>query len=327
MQNSTHVSGRVSLVMDSKRPLAEGPIWDDIAQHLLYIDIVRGKILIYRPRDESHVEFHLRGMVGTIVPVKNACGALTDRVLAAMQRGICLVSIKDGKVLEWLGNPKEEQHKFGNRYNDGKCDPAGRLLCGTMDVFCEPGQGAVYSIEATAASTSQESGTRFRQVISSANIPNGIAWSKDGKTMFWTDTTSVPKRIDAWDYDASSGQMKNRRAAVYFTTDGFPDGFTIDSKDRLWVAKWGGSCIECYDPQLGADAPPLHSFQLPASQVTACAFGGPNLDQLYVTTARCGLSRQQQEEQPLAGGLFRIDFTGTDIRGVPASRYQIGLHI
>jgi sugar lactone lactonase YvrE len=100
---------------------------------------------------------------------------------------------------------------------------------------------------------------------------------------------------------------------------GYPDGCAIDSEDRIWVAKWDGHCVECYDSKTGAL---VESYDIPAAQVTACAFGGPDLDQLFVTTASCGLSDERAAQQPLAGGLFVIDLKGTGVTGVRAVSFK-----
>jgi sugar lactone lactonase YvrE len=304
-RENTFTKGRVSLVWNAKRiSLGEGPIWDSEQQRLLWIDITKSKIHIFK--DGSNRTVDLRQMPGTIVPRAGH----PDQAVVAMHRGVGIVSLADGKVVKWFGNPPDEVQRFNNRFNDGKCDPAGRLWAGTMDLRCEGDNGALYCMKKDGS---------FYKAVSNAKCPNGIVWSKDKSTMYWIDTTSMPLRIDAFDYDDATGEVSNRRKAVDMSSRGYPDGCTIDDQDRIYVAKWGGFCIECYDAKANKL---IDTYDIPVAQVTACAFGGPNLDQLYVTTASCGLSDEEDAAQPLAGGLFMIDLAGTGIRGVPATPFR-----
>ena len=171
-----------------------------------------------------------------------------------------------------------------------------------MDLFCSDNQGALYSVGL---------GGTISQKASPANTPSGAVWSANGTQLDWIDTSQQPLRIDKFDYDVDTASITNRRLAVKMSEKGYPDGCAIDNQDRIWVAKWGGWCVECYDPHLGCGEEALiYRYGLPVEQVTACAFGGPDLDQLYVTTASCGLSPQQKKQQPLAGNLFAINLKG-----------------
>jgi sugar lactone lactonase YvrE len=132
--------------------------------------------------------------------------------------------------------------------------------------------------------------------------------------MYYIDTPT--QKIDAFDYDISTGTISNRRTAVAMPEDfGAPDGMTIDADGNLWVAFWGKSCVRCIDPSSGRVR---HSVRLPVSNVTACAFGGEKLDELYITTARESLGEQALAEQPAAGGLFRAH---PGVKGVQAFEY------
>jgi sugar lactone lactonase YvrE len=141
-------------------------------------------------------------------------------------------------------------------------------------------------------------------------IPNGILWNADATTMYHID--SPTRRIDAWDFDYATGAIKNRRPLYRVTQEGaFPDGMAKDVEGKIWLALWGGWGVVRIDPETGEE---LARLDLPVSQVSACAFGGPNLDELYITSARKNLSEEVLEKQPHAGSLFRarLGVTGTE---------------
>ena len=145
-------------------------------------------------------------------------------------------------------------------------------------------------------------------------IANGMGWSPDGKTMYLTDTRR--HLIYAYDFDGATGSISNRRNFVQVPVDdGFPDGLTVDSKGFVWSARWAGSCIVRYDP----DGKLERKVELPASHVTCCAFGGPDLTDLYITTAWNEMSDEEHAREPLAGDLFRLR---TGIKGVAQPKFQ-----
>lgn len=308
--------GNVSLCLGKPehfRALGEGATWDHAQQRLLWIDIIRCKIFVYHPKTGENREVDVRQYPGTIVLRRDQ----PDHVIAALHRGIGVVDISAGhdagKVVQWLGYPREEQDNYTARFNDGKCDPAGRFWVGTMDLSCDAGKGALYCVQGHA------SHANIQCKVRPANIPNGIVWNRKGDTMYWIDTSQEPLRIDAFDYDLQSGTISNRRIAVNTGDRGYPDGCAIDEDDNIWVAKWAGWCVECYDPRANKL---LHRIELPVEQVTSCTFGGEQLDQLYITTAYCGLSAEAKRQQPLAGGLFVADLSGLAIKGMPAYSYS-----
>lgn len=134
---------------------------------------------------------------------------------------------------------------------------------------------------------------------------------------------SPTKTVCAFDFDPASGEISNRRPCITTPDDmGVPDGCTIDSDDKIWIAHWGGSCVAQYCPVNNVC---LQVVPMPVSQVTSCAFGGPSLDQLYVTTASCGLSQEQLEAEPLAGCLFKLDLSSIGVKGVKAHSFDFNL--
>jgi sugar lactone lactonase YvrE len=151
-------------------------------------------------------------------------------------------------------------------------------------------------------------------MLEQVSVSNGIVWDADCTSMYYVDTPT--RRVDRFDYDHKTGQIGNRSVAVRIPAEmGYPDGMTIDSEGMLWVCLWQGSKVSRWDPETGKL---LQTVDLPASNVTSCAFGGEDLDQLYITTARITIDEEQLKEQPLAGGLFRAD---VGVTGVPAFEF------
>ena len=140
-----------------------------------------------------------------------------------------------------------------------------------------------------------------RRVLTDITVSNGMAWSPDASTFYFID--SPTRKIRAFDYERATGEISNERVAVEVPKSmGAPDGMTIDENGNLWVALWGGRKVACWDP---GSARLEATIDVRADQVSSCAFGGPNLDELYITTAREGLDEDRLRTQPLAGGLFR----------------------
>jgi sugar lactone lactonase YvrE len=180
------------------------------------------------------------------------------------------------------------------RFNDGKCDPAGRLWAGTMELQGEPEMGALYRLDPDR---------RVHQILDRVTISNGLAWSHDRRRMYYIDTPTFT--IDAFDYDLTTGHITNRRVAATVPKDfGYPDGMTIDGEDMLWVAHFGGGRVTRWKPATGQL---LDQIRVPTKNVTSCAFGGAKLDQLYITTARVALQPSELANEPQAGGLFIVE--------------------
>jgi sugar lactone lactonase YvrE len=195
-----------------------------------------------------------------------------------------------------------EQDLPGNRFNDGKCDPAGRFWAGTLALDGTPKVASLYRIDADLS---------VHKMLGEVSCSNGIVWTLDGQTMYYIDT--FLRRVDAFDYEYQTGEISGRRVAFEIPSEmGFPDGSTLDSEGMLWVALWQGGAVSRWNPETGEL---LQVVKVPAPNVTSCAFGGPNLDRLYITTARNGMSDQALAEHPLAGGVFFADVSAT---GLPA---------
>jgi sugar lactone lactonase YvrE len=287
---------QAELVFRAEALIGEGALWDSQSATLLWIDIPAGEIHRFNPSDNSNrLVASLGQYIGTVVQRRGG-GLLT-----AAQRGFFFVEEQTGAITPILD---PEAHLPRTRFNDGKCDPSGRLWAGTMDIDCITRYaGSLYRLDDEL---------RCERMLSNVSISNGIVWSPDKATMYFADTpTGV---VDAFDYDDRTGSISNRRTVVRIA-DGGPDGMTIDRDGNLWVAQWGGWQVGCYDPFTGRK---LEEVRVPASQVASCAFGGKEMDELYITTARNGIVGEELQKQPLAGSLFRVK---PGVRGLEAYHF------
>jgi sugar lactone lactonase YvrE len=230
--------------------------------------------------------------------------------VALRERGGLVLAVRDGFAVLDPGASgtrlvaEVETDEPRTRMNDGKCDAAGRFWAGTMDEEERAPLGSLYRLETDGT---------VRRMLSGLVISNGLGWSPDGLTMYHVDTPA--RRVDAYDFDLASGAIANRRTVFAFEPGaGDPDGLTVDAEGFLWVALWGGSAVRRYSPGGRLDA----VVEIPARQVTSCTFGGPDLDELYVTTARRGHGPSQLASEPAAGGIFRAR---PSVTGRPAHRF------
>lgn len=285
------MSDTAELILDARSILGEGAIWDEKNQVLYWVDIDPGLVHIYDPATRKDRTLHVGQPVGTVVP--RASGGL----MLAVRNGFMSLDIETGRtalVAVPLGHNPE------NRFNDGKCDPAGRFWAGTMETPAR--KGALFRLDRDLS---------VRQMVDGVGCSNGPAWSLDKKAMYYTD--SMTKKIDAFDYDLMTGAISNRRTVVSVAEEhGLPDGMTVDAEGKLWVAHWDGWCVCRWDPDRGKL---LQKVRLPAARPTSCAFGGPSLDNLYITTATTELEAAALAKQPEAGGLFRFK---PGVHGLPA---------
>ena len=283
--------GTVELVLDAKAPLGEGAIWEPDKKVLYWVDIDGFKVHVYDPVANKDREYGVGKSVGTVVPRKS--GGL----MLAVKDGFAEMDLDTGSV-KVVARP--DDHPDAARFNDGKCDPSGRFWAGTMGLG--QGKGVLYRLDADLS---------IHRMLDNLTTPNGIVWSHDKKTMYYIDTRAG--EVWAFDYDNATGAITNKRTAVKIPKGvGGPDGMTIDSSGMLWVAHWGGWGVYRWDPNTGKL---LDTIKVPAEQVSSCAFGGQDLDILYITTARTGVTGARLESQPLAGGLFCVK---PGAKGVPA---------
>lgn len=277
--------------------LGEGPTWDDQRKVLYMVDITSQQILEYDPQEETVHKIALGQMIGALVPRQK--GGL----LLALQHGFHSYDTHSGKLTA-IHDP--EEHLPGNRFNDGKCDPAGRFWAGTLSLTGESNKAALYRVDKDLS---------VSRMVESVSCSNGLAWSLDGRTLYYIDTPT--KLVNAFDYEVATGSISNRRTVIRFEqSKGVPDGMTIDEEGMLWIAHWGGAQVSRWNPETGEQ---LGSLALPVPLVTSCTFGGTDLDELYITTAREGMSEEELRKYPLSGCLFR---TKPGVKGRKAVMFQ-----
>ena len=258
--------------------LGECPIWDAARGELNFVDIVPGTLYRLTADDRAEVVYELGDTLAAALPVADG-----SRLLVA-QSGFHRLS-DDGQsslVLDALTG------KGAVRFNDSKCDPAGRCFAGTLSLDGAPAAGSLYRLEP---------GPQATAVVSGVGLSNGLDWSPDGSTFYFIDTLSG--EIGAWDYDIRDGRLGTRRVVVG-AEPGTPDGMCTDDAGALWVAFWGRSVLRRFTPDGALDT----IVELPVANVTSCAFGGPAGEVLYITTAT---GMPAGEEAPrLAGDLFAV---------------------
>lgn len=259
--------------------LGEGPVWVARDGLLYWIDIHGRRLLAWSPETGLGHEWPVALRLSALAP--RAQGGF----IAGTDRGI--VRFTEASQLESLA--ELEPHLPGNRCNDGKIDSHGRFWIGTMDDAEQARAGALYRLEADLT---------WRKMADGCMIPNGPTFSPDGHWLYHTD--SADRTIYRFAL-ADDGNLGPREAFLRFdAAHGYPDGMTTDSEGCLWVAFWDGWCIRRFSP----DGEHLEEVDLPVQRPTSCAFGGPALDTLFVTSARVGLTEEALARQPDAGSLF-----------------------
>jgi len=280
------------IIHDAAALLGEGPAWDAKTDTLYWVDILENRVHFHRNGEDGFIQ--LDEMPGCLAPCKEGT------LLVAARASILRLNPATAKqtILASVTEPAN------NRFNDGKCDPAGRFLAGSMNMDEKTPSGALYSFE----------GTQVTRLLEGIRISNGLAWSPDYKTFYYIDTPT--REVKAFDYDLSTGQIANSRVIITVPKSlGWPDGMTSDMEDNLWIAMWGGAQVTRWNPRTGQL---LEQIPLPAKNVTSCIFGGDNLDDLYITSARVGLDDADLAAYRHSGGLMRVK---TEVQGMPTFEF------
>lgn len=272
---------QAELLLDAQAALGEGPAWDAKTHTLYWVDILGKRI--HASTDGRDDFLQLDEFVGCVAPRRE--GGL----VAALHASFVTLDGR-GDQRAFLASVSEPAT---NRFNDGKCDPAGRFLAGTMDMEEKAASGNLYSLISNSSP---------RLLISGVRISNGLAWSPDYKIFYYIDTPT--RQVRAFDYDLDTGDISNPRVVVEVPASmGWPDGMTSDMEGRLWIALWGGARVSRWDPATGRLEAEV---AVPALQTSSCVFGGPRRNILFVTSARHGLDESALAKYPWSGGVFQI---------------------
>ena len=266
----------------------EGPVWSERWGGLRWVDMFAGDVLSLA--DDGGIDRHHVGTIAAVLRPRHRGGAVIG-----VERGFALEEA-DGTLWR-LDELWSDTHV---RMNEGGCDPDGRFYCGSMAYDHRTGAGALYRLDPDGS---------VRVVLENVTISNGLEWSPDGSRAYYND--SPTQRIDVFDYEVESGLSGRRTFAKVPAEVGLPDGLTVDEEGGVWVALYGGGSVRRYTPDSMLD----EVIEVPAKQVTACTFGGRDLDQLFITTSREDL---KPSEDPLAGSLFR---TAVGVAGMPVREF------
>jgi sugar lactone lactonase YvrE len=272
---------KVTPVAEVGADVGEGPSWHARTGTLLFVDVSPGLIYRLDPTSGSLDKTSVGQEVGAVIP--RAQGGL----VVAMRDGIGFLA--DGGDAVRIFAPIEGDDP-GNRMNDAKCDPQGRLWAGTMAFDFSAGAASLYRVDADHSVT---------RVLPGLTISNGMGWSPDGNTMYFIDSANYA--VDAYRFDAETGGLgPSDRVVTVAQSEGMPDGLTIDAEGNIWVALFYGGEVRCYRP----DGVLQGTIRLPVKQPTSVCFGGPDLGDLYITSAAYALDADALREQPLAGATF-----------------------
>lgn len=283
------------VVAPAAAELGERPVWDDMAERLVWVDILAGQVRSFRPGGGDTVLAQLGASVGA-VGLRRGGG-----YVAAAADGFHLLEADGSQAAAVRRAPWDPD---AIRANDGAVDPAGRFWAGTVALDERPGAGTLYRLEPDG---------KIVTVLDSVTESNGLAWSPDGRILYYVDSGEVPSRIRSFEFDVDRGEVGRERELVAFGPDeGVPDGLVVDEAGCVWVAMWGGGEVRRFT----ASGEHIATLLVPVSQPTCPGFGGADLADLYVTTAWLGSVLATRE--PEAGHLFR---TRPGVRGLPAHRY------
>ncbi len=291
----SHAAERdVRCVIPQSAFLAESPHWLGDGRSLLWVDILAPSVNVSNLATGDTRTTPLGELVGVVVP------RTSGGFIAATQSGFRTLDLPGGEM-QPIAAPL---HMSGRRFNDGKCDAAGRLWAGTLAIDAAPERGALYRLDTHGVLDEIESGF---------HICNGLGWSPDNTRFYLAD--SGRRTIYVYDYDLDTGTVTNKQVFARFAdADGMPDGLAIDAQGHVWCAMWDGWAIKRFAP----DGTLVRSIDLPVPRPTNLAFGGPQLRTLYITTARIRLSATQLAAAPLSGSLLALE---VDVAGTPVGGY------
>jgi sugar lactone lactonase YvrE len=274
--------------------LGEGPVWAPDEQALYWVDILGKTLQRWEPKTDLYQNWKM--------PTDIGCFSLRAQggAILGLRSGFAFLDFSSGEVIPLI-DPEADQPS--TRFNDGKCDRCGRFWAGTMDEKPPKTRGALYRFDPDQS---------YQKVIPGIGTSNGLGWSPDNRTMYYTD--SEKRTIWAYDFDMESGAIHNQRIFAQTPSTYLPDGLTVDGNGYVWSAKWDGWKVVCYAP----DGSVYLEVKLPVKRPTSCIFGGSEFRQLYITSASIGLTETELKEQPFAGSVFVLDCA---VQGLPEPRF------
>ena len=284
----------VGVAIESQDSLGEGPVWSAGEGALYWVDIDRKLLQRWDLARGERKIWEMPSAIGSFV-LRESGGCIV-----ALRTGLATLDFVSGDVFPMIDPEPDKPH---TRFNDGKCDRQGRFWAGTMDEEYPNLRGALYRLDKDLS---------LHRMQGNIGISNGLGWSPDNRTFYYTD--SVKHTIYAYDFDPDSGDIANEKIFAQTPEEYVPDGLTVDSEGYVWSAKWDGWKIVRYAPDGHID----QEIQMPVQRPTSCTFGGPKMNLLFVTSARIDLSDEDLDLQPLAGSVFVIE---TRAKGIPEPKF------
>uniref|UniRef100_A0A6I8Q5Z4 Regucalcin n=1 Tax=Xenopus tropicalis TaxID=8364 RepID=A0A6I8Q5Z4_XENTR len=280
---------KIECVVSETYKIGESPVWEEKDGTLLFVDITGQKVCRWDPGTKKVQSVSLEAPVGSVVLRKSG------GYVMAMGNTFSALNWQDQSVTTLTC---VDEDKPNNRFNDGKVDPEGRFLAGTMSQEIRPAvvernQGSLFTLYP------DHSVVKHFDMV---DISNGLDWSLDHKTLYYIDSLSF--KVDALDYDMKTGKSSNRRTLYKLQQDeGIPDGMCIDAEGKLWVACYNGGRVIRIDPETGKQ---IQTVKLPVDKTTSCCFGGPDYSEMYVTSACEGMDEEWKKRQPQSGGIYKV---------------------
>lgn len=292
-------SDTASCVLEARATLGEGPVWDEREGVLYFVDIEAPALFRFDPASGAVKRWEMPAKIGCLALERGGSDRPGGAVLA-LASGFAHFDFATG-ALTPLANPLAGRPD--HRFNDGACDPLGRFWAGSMHASTKPPSGAVYCLGRDK---------RASAVLAGFRVPNGLAWSPDGTRFYFNDS---PRAMFVAEFDLAQGRVGGPYVfADVRAAPGFPDGSAVDAEGFIWSARWDGHGLARFAPDGRLD----RFVPMPVSRPTSCAFGGPALRHLYVTSARKGLDTATLAREPLAGGIFMLE---PGVPGLPTRRW------
>jgi sugar lactone lactonase YvrE len=285
------MSAEFTLVLDAQCALGESPVWWAAGGKLVFVDITGRRLHRFDPRTREHEVDGVAEDIGCVAPAKGG------GYVAGLRSGLWLLDPAGAKVRQLAPNP---EHADDHRFNDGRVDPRGRYLSGTLDETKANGDGGLYRFDRRGTA----------KLMDGVMTANGLAFSPDGRTLYFSDTPRFV--IYRFEYDPDTGAASNRQVFARIeptaTDRGRPDGAAVDAEGCYWSSLYEGSRIRRYDP----DGKVMSEHHVPALNTTMPAFGGADMKTLFVTTAR-------DKKGGPGGGLYALP---VDVPGVPGTLFD-----